>query len=452
MTFFVVIGTLLLLAGAALFIGSFFVRSEEQEGRDEYGRRAMLPPHPIVIQKWVSKKMATLLILISLPLMLFSQLFFMAEEGHNYYVRYPFGGSTVHTEARGFQWAGFGRVTAWKDYLTVSTDVDEGSGKFLPVPVRFSDKVTGTQKVTVRFKTPDNAEQFVSLVKEFRTQENLVAATLIPTVQEVVSNTPYMFTGQGYASGEAADYKYAVRDQLVNGSYVLVEVSPQELRARKIVSDSSRVIGGADNGDVILMRKPKMDSKTGKPQRILHAISVSGITVTQVTLPDIDFNGNFDKKLEEQRTQSAKIQEFALKTKAKEQEIKFENAQGELDKTKERITQEKDQIKALIAIETGLKRDSIALQQSRVLEEKAKVEARTLKVQKDAESEANRKMVAAGLTPQERAEWEYKTKVGIARELKEMNVPSIMGSSSGNGSATEQLLQLKVLESLEKLK
>lgn len=34
-----------------------------------------------------------------------------------------------------------------------------------------------------------------------------------------------------------------------------------------------------------------------------------------------------------------------------------------------------------------------------------------------AQADANRANVAAGLTPQERAEWEYKTKVGVAEAL-----------------------------------
>lgn len=61
--------------------------------------------------------------------------------------------------------------------------------------------------------------------------------------------------------------------------------------------------------------------------------------------------------------------------------------------------------------------------------------------QGQAEAEANRLKVAAGLTPQEKAEWDYKTAVGIAEALANSKVrwvPEVMmGSGSSNGSAMD---------------
>ncbi|MEX0362566.1 MAG: hypothetical protein AB3N10_16440, partial [Allomuricauda sp.] len=56
----------------------------------------------------------------------------------------------------------------------------------------------------------------------------------------------------------------------------------------------------------------------------------------------------------------------------------------------------------------------------------------------DAEAYQNAKLVNAGLTPQERAEWDYKTSVGVARELKELRLPEIFieGSDSKNSDNT----------------
>lgn len=41
--------------------------------------------------------------------------------------------------------------------------------------------------------------------------------------------------------------------------------------------------------------------------------------------------------------------------------------------------------------------------------------------------------VAAGLTPQEAAEWEYKTKVGITQAVASVKFPSSMIVAGGNG-------------------
>lgn len=55
-----------------------------------------------------------------------------------------------------------------------------------------------------------------------------------------------------------------------------------------------------------------------------------------------------------------------------------------------------------------------------------------------AQAEANRLKVQAGLTPQERAEWDYKTTVGVAQALANSNVqwvPSVMmGGANGTNA------------------
>jgi hypothetical protein len=55
--------------------------------------------------------------------------------------------------------------------------------------------------------------------------------------------------------------------------------------------------------------------------------------------------------------------------------------------------------------------------------------------------------VAAGLTPQERAEWEYKTKVGVAEAFSKIELPKIImgGGKEGSGSAAMDAMGLKFL-------
>lgn len=382
-----------------------------------------------------------------------NMLFFTASEGHNYYVQYPTGGYKVHTEKRGIVWRGFGKITDWKDYVTVTSENEEGSGNLTPIPVRFSDKVTGVQKITVRFKLPDDPETLRMLIKEFRTQENLINATLKPTIREVVSNSPYMFTGQDYASGAAPDYKFAVRDQLVGGSYQFeTKDDVAQVRRETLNNDSLKTTGGVINGPALT--KQPMRDKSGKLIRIAHAISHSGITVTQVTMPDVDFNDNFDKKLEEQRKQSALIQEYAIKIKATIKETKLKSAQGEKAKIIERLRQEKAAVSKIIAEQTQLQKDSIAYKRAMINKQTAEVVAMTLKIEKDAEAYANKKLVSAGLTPQETAKWKYKTDIGVAAEIAKMKVPMIISNGEGGsgGGAVDNMFQLQIIDLLKKQK
>jgi hypothetical protein len=70
-----------------------------------------------------------------------------------------------------------------------------------------------------------------------------------------------------------------------------------------------------------------------------------------------------------------------------------------------------------------------------------KFKALSKKVAADAESYQNAKLVSAGLTPQERAEWEYKTSVHVARELKELSLPEIFIEGSTAKNSEGNLLQ-----------
>lgn len=70
-----------------------------------------------------------------------------------------------------------------------------------------------------------------------------------------------------------------------------------------------------------------------------------------------------------------------------------------------------------------------------------------------AKSAANRALVAAGLTPAERAEWDYKTAVGVAQALAESKVswvPSVMFGGNGSSNSAMDAVGLKMLLDITK--
>lgn len=81
------------------------------------------------------------------------------------------------------------------------------------------------------------------------------------------------------------------------------------------------------------------------------------------------------------------------------------------------------------------------------------MEAKATLTRERAQAEANRMKVSAGLTPQERAEWEYKTAVGVAAELKSLKLPEtyIQGTGGNNGSSIlEQLIGAELAKGMLK--
>jgi hypothetical protein len=89
--------------------------------------------------------------------------------------------------------------------------------------------------------------------------------------------------------------------------------------------------------------------------------------------------------------------------------------------------------------------------------EKAEFDKKRIIAEGQAEAEANRLKVAAGLTPQERAEWDYKTAVGIAEALAQSQVswvPSIMltgGNTNSNNSAMDAVGLNMMLDVVKKM-
>ena len=67
-----------------------------------------------------------------------------------------------------------------------------------------------------------------------------------------------------------------------------------------------------------------------------------------------------------------------------------------------------------------------------------------------AEAEINRLKVNAGLTPQERAEFEVKRDIGVAAELAKTKFPEVMifGGSNGNGLNPFDALGLKAMKEM----
>ena len=118
-----------------------------------------------------------------------------------------------------------------------------------------------------------------------------------------------------------------------------------------------------------------------------------------------------------------------------------EKAKGEAEKAKERARLEKEQIQKTIAAETEAKVAEFNLVKEKKQYEVEKFKAQSKKVAADAEAYQNAKLVNAGLTPQENAEWQYKTAVGIAGQLKSLNLPEIYIEGGGDSKGNDNLLQ-----------
>lgn len=240
---------------------------------------------------------------------------------------------------------------------------------------------------------------------------------------------------QDYISGQAADFDRFFQDQLENGMYVLEELQDDE-RA-DIIGDSS-VIRTVPNKESRQKRFTIKRNKTGESVRVNgNSLGSYGLTVVQAVVNDIDWEPTFDKRLQLQKEDVAQTQLEKQQAEREFYRAQKEKAKGEADKAKERARLEKEQIQQTISAETEAKVARFNLIKEKKQFEVEVFKAKSKKVAADAQYYENAKLVSAGLTPQERAEWEFKTAVGVASELKMLQLPTtyIEGNSGKSGSS-----------------
>ena len=285
--------------------------------------------------------------------MLTNSLFFFADRGFNYLLVYPTGQMSAVME-QGIKWRGFAKIDKWEKYIDVKVvgqnieiDESEVSGVMKPIPLRFIDQVTASGFVSTRFELPRDEESFISLAVKFRTMSNLVNNTIVPTVKEQLINTAYMFAAQDYISGEAQSFRQAFEEQLKGGAYAVEKIEKRDTVFTPIKEDEDRGIK-----EIKTSYEVKKILENGVPKRIQHELSENNIIVSQVIVDNVELEATFKQRLEAQRDESAKRQLEQQKVETAKDAQQRIIAEGERDKAAERVAQEKEQVKALIAIET----------------------------------------------------------------------------------------------------
>ena len=156
-----------------------------------------------------------------------------------------------------------------------------------------------------------------------------------------------------------------------------------------------------------------------------------GLKVSQLSINDLEYESATLAQISKQReadmsivTAKAKALEAVQKTIQIEEEGKASAAQAKW---------EQEKVKA-VEVTKAQQAFEVAELQAKEANEKAK----KIIAEGRAEAEANKLKVQAGLTPQEKAEWDYKTTVGVAEALSKSEVkwvPDVMmGGSNGNNA------------------
>lgn len=403
---------------------------------------------------WMKKFRASrgiVLSIVGVILMLLNSLFFFADRGFNYLLVYPTGKMSAVME-QGLKWRGFAKIDHWQKFIDVKVvgqgiEVDEAEvgGVMKPVPLRFIDQVTAAGYVSTRFELPRDEESFINLAVKFRTMSNLVNNTIVPTVKEQLINTAYMFAAQNYISGEAQSFRQAFEEQLKGGAYAVEKLEIRDTVFSKIQTDDRNI------KEIKTSYEVKKILEDGIPKRIKHELSENRIIVSQVIVDNIELEATFKQRLEAQRDESAKRQLEQQKVETAKDAQQRIIAEGERDKAAERVAQEKEQVKALIAIETKLKQEETNKKLAAIALETERLHAQKKKVMADADAYEISKKVSAGITPEVKLQMELDRDVRVAAEIAKLKFPQtmIMGGGDQGGTPLESLIGAAMAKQLQ---
>ena len=400
---------------------------------------------------WFTTRKSLQIVLVGLVLSIVTGAFFYAEPGTAYAVQYPWG-SQKAVFRQGINSKMWGRLIPIQFELPIKYVIPNGEGdlgeqsEYANVDKAkywaFSDAVKAriATSVVISINTEDET-QFLSVADRNKTERNLIRSRIIPNIDQSIKNTCKLMDAQDYISGQASDFDRYFKDQLENGMYVLEEYTTNQ--NREIIGDSSTVRTVVNKESK--QKRFRIKYKDGLPVREKgNSLKAYGLTVVQAVVTEIDWEQTFDKRLQLQKEEVAQTQLEKQQAEREFYRAQKEKARGEAEKAAERARLEKEQIQKTIAAETEAKVAEFNLIKEKKQFEVEKFKAQSKKVAADAESYQNAKLVSAGLTPQEKAEWEYKTAVGVAGQLKSLNLPEIyiegnQGKNS-NGNLLESLI------------
>jgi regulator of protease activity HflC (stomatin/prohibitin superfamily) len=398
--------------------------------------------------KWFDTKRSLQIIGVGIVLSIVTGTFFYAEPGTAYAVQYPWGGQKA-VFRQGIHTKMWGRLIPIQFELPIKYVIPNQEGElgeqseYANVDIAkywaFSDAVKAriATSVVISINTEDET-QFLSVADRNKTEQNLMRSRIIPNIDQSIKNTCKLMDAQDYISGQASDFDRYFKDQLENGMYVLEEYIASE--QREIIGDSG-VVRTVVNKEG-KQKRFRIKKQNGLPVREEgNSLKGYGLTVIQAVVTEIDWEETFDNRLQLQKEEVAQTQLEKQQAEREFYRAQKEKAKGEAEKATERARLEKEQIQKTIAAETEAKVAEFNLVKEKKQFEVEKYKAQSKKVAADAEAYQNAKLVNAGLTPQERAEWEYKTAVGVAGQLKSLNLPEIFIEGGSTNKGNDNLLQ-----------
>lgn len=354
----------------------------------------------------------------------------------------PISGQYEYWTDGGFQWQKYGTVAIYDKtsqiwFNEIKKD-DNGNVYVAPgmdnpaMAITYNDKGKGFVLGSVRVEMPLETKYLERIQTHYGSQEKLIRDLIKPTLGKVIISCGPLMSSLESVSEKRTDLIALITDQLNYGVY----------KTRVKTIETINPITGEKQLTKIAEAVADSLAPNGIKRQEESPFAFYGLKVSQLSINDMEYEAATLNQISKQReadmsivTAKAKALEAAQRAIQIEEEGKAKAAEAKW---------EQEKIKA-VAVTKAQQEFEVAELEAK----KAKQVALKVQAEGEAKAAANRALVSAGLTPQEKAEWDYKTTVGVAEALSKSNtrwVPEVMvGGGNGQGSNAMDAVGLNML-------
>lgn len=337
--------------------------------------------------------------------------------------QFPLTGTMEYWTTPGFKMQWFGKTTTYykTSQLWFGSDNEDGDQMGNPIPVIFNDASDGFIYGSLRVKLPTETVYLERIQTDYNGMDRLMQDLVRPTVTKVIyASGPLMSAFESYAEKKNDLIEY-ITDQLNNGVY---KTTVRQEEIIDPVSGETKTVKIAS-----LIEDP--NAPGGFKRSESSPFQYYGLEIGQVAVSKIDYSQKVRDQIAQQQEANMLIATSRSKTIAAQQEAIRAEEEGKMSATRAKWEQEK-----IKAVEVTKAEQEFEV--ARLAALKANEEAKKIKAEGEAEAYRQRKLVEAGLSPKERAEFEMKTKIGIAEAFARTQWPSVV-MMGGNGQSANPM-------------
>lgn len=357
----------------------------------------------------------------------------------------------------GFYFKGFAKIYSYdrtKDfYFNSSTEKVHGEGwegddsDEDDISVTLSRNANAAISGYLKYQLPTDCEDLIKIHREQRSDKKVKHELVRNSVLSAVRKTAPLFTAEEAKVTKIAEFRRLAEDMLTDGEYATTIEVLKEKAGEDEIDANGKILKRAEVQEY-RVTKLKLDKDGNRVMTKKSALNRYGIKVLQFDIQNVKLDEKAQKQLDIVKEREMQRVANATAAETAKQKALTAEAEGKAKIAEAKAAQEVIKIAEVTQAE---KERDVAILNAEREKEVARLEAlkalevaKKIKAEGEAEAAANRAKVAAGLTPQERAEWDYKTKVGIAEALANSKVdivPKIMmnggDSKGGNSSAMD---------------